>query len=357
MTTSLRKSLRLSSSAAAAVAIVLYGILARFFLTPPTITIPSEQGASVFLSTDVDTSLRPSLEKAILDAKQSVLLIIYSLSDPSIVHALKQVSQRGVSVTVIHDPVETPDARFLLGKKVSCYPRRGRGLMHTKLLVIDHACVWIGSANMSTRSLTEQGNLVVGLDSPLFAAAIEDLSSAMIDQTPLRSPPAVLENAESRWTLYFHPYHGKESLQALVSKIEAASRRVFVAMFTFTHPDLVSALCQAKKRGVDVRVVFDQESARQTSRTAFIRLKRNGVPCGYRTKVGLLHYKAALIDDLLVAGSCNWTKAGFFFNHEALLFVDPVPSCHKEWIERWWNAVERTSSMTAAAPTNKSERK
>ena len=350
MTIPLRKTLRLSSAAAAAAAVLLYSAIAHVFLAPPVVTIPPEQGASVFLSTDVDTSLRPSLEKAILNAKQSVLLIIYSLSDPSIIHALRRVSQQGVSVTVIHDPVETPDARILLGKEVSCYPRRGRGLMHNKLLVIDHELVWIGSANMSTRSLTEQGNLVVGLKSPFFAAAIEELSSAMISQTPLQSPPATMENALSRWTLYFHPYHGKESLQALVSRIENASRRVFVAMFTFTHPDLVFALCQAKRRGVDVRVVFDQESARQTSRNAFVRLKRNGIPCGYRIKRDLLHYKAALIDDLLVAGSCNWTRAGFFLNHEALLFIDPIPSCHKDWIERWWNTVERTSSMTASLP-------
>ena len=324
-------------------AILLYGLLARFFFIPPTIVIPPEQGASIFLSTDVDTSLRPSLEKAILDAKESVLLIIYSLSDPSIIHALKKASQRGVHVTVVHDPVETSNAQAFLGKKALCFPRRGRGLMHNKLLVIDHRFVWIGSANMSTRSLTEQGNLVAGLESPSFAAAIEELSSALIGQKPLRSPPAVLQNGLSRWTLYFHPYHGKESLQTLISKIEQASRRVFVAMFTFTHPDLVSSLCQAKKRGVDVRVIFDQESARQTSRKAFVRFKRSGVPCGYRTKAGLLHYKAALIDDLLVAGSCNWTKAGFFFNHEAMVFVDPIPSCHKEWIERWWRAVEQAS--------------
>lgn len=342
---SLRKVLRLKSGLAAALAIILYSCLSQTLFTPSTVAVPSEQGSSILLSTDVDASLRPSLERAILDAKQSILMIIYSLSDPKIVNSLKSAAEKGVHVTVLYDPNETPNAAFMLGKKISCYPRRERGLMHNKLLVIDRSFVWIGSANMSTRSLTEQGNLVIGVNSPSMAEAIERIGNVMINRSPLATPPFALDCAGSRWTLYFHPYHGKEALQHLITRIEQATKRVFVAMFTFTHPDLIAALCVAKKRGVDVRVVFDQESVQQTSRTAYIRCKREGIPCGYRTKTGLLHYKVALVDDMLIAGSCNWTKAGFLSNHEAMLFIDPIPQCHKEWLERWWTTVEHTSSL------------
>jgi phosphatidylserine/phosphatidylglycerophosphate/cardiolipin synthase-like enzyme len=340
-----RKVFRLESGVAVALAILLYSLLAQHLFTPSTVTVPTKVGASVLVSTDVDTALRPSLERAILGAKQSILLIIYSLSDSTVVNALRGAAEKNVEVTVIHDPVETPDAAFMLGKKITCYPRRSRGLMHNKLLVIDHTRVWIGSANMSTKSLTEQGNLVVAVNSPAIATAIETLGSAMIDQVRPETPPHTCTCAGSQWTLYFHPYHGKESFQALVSRIERASKRVFVAMFTFTHPELVNALSRARARGVDVRVVLDQGSAHQTSRLAYTRFKREGLPCGYRTKTGLLHYKVALIDDMLVAGSCNWTKAGFLNNHEAMLFIDPIPECHKKWLERWWKAVEQTSSL------------
>lgn len=329
---------------AVSLAILFYSALARSFFSPHATAVPSRD-SPVFFSTDVDTTLRPSLERAILDAKQSILLIIYSLSDHVIINALNSVSQRGVSVTVIHDPIETPDARFLLSKEVACHPRRGRGLMHNKLLVIDHAVVWIGSANMSTRSLTEQGNLVAALTCPPLAEAVERAGAAMIKNTPLEAPPTVLDCAGSRWTVFFHPYHGPKSLQELLARINTASRRIFVAMFTCTHPDLISALCRAKERGVDVRIILDQESAQRTSRAAFIRFKRNGVSCGYRTKNSLLHYKAALIDDLLVAGSCNWTRAGFQFNHETLALIDPVPEGQRAWIEQWWEAVERFSTL------------
>ena len=341
----LRKFLQLKSGLTVAIAILLYSWLSQTLFTPATVAVSTEQGSSVLLSTDVDSSLRPSLERAILNAKQSILMIIYSLSDAKIVGSLKSAAEKGVHVTVIYDPIETPNAAFMLGKKISSYPRRGRGLMHNKLLVIDSSFVWIGSANMSTRSLTEQGNLVIGVNSPSLAEAIERVGTAMIEQAPLATPPFALDCAGARWTLYFHPHHGKEALQNLLARIDRATKRVFVAMFTFTHPDVISALCKAKKRGVNVRVILDQESAQQTSKTAYIRFKREGIPCGYRTKTGLLHYKVALIDDMLIAGSCNWTKAGFLSNHETMLFIDPIPQCHKEWLEQWWKTVERASSL------------
>jgi phosphatidylserine/phosphatidylglycerophosphate/cardiolipin synthase-like enzyme len=341
----LRKLLRLQSALTLLFAFILYTALSEYIFTPSVVEVREEEGSYTFLSTDLHDTLRPSLEHSIRNAKQSVLLIIYSLSDKKIVHALKDAANRGVSVVVIHDPVETPDCGFLLGKQVTCYPRRGKGLMHNKLLVVDHSVVWLGSANMSTRSLTEQGNLVVALRSRAVAQAIELLSSSMISQSEYREPPLHVVFPKSKLTLFFHPYHGNLAFRSLISRINNASSRVFVAMFTFTHPELVSALCRAKQRGVDVRVIFDQESAQQTSRNPYLRFKREKIPCGYRTKQGLLHYKTAIIDSMLVAGSCNWTKAGFSANHEAMLFIEPVTPSQESFLDQWWKEVEKQSSL------------
>lgn len=340
----LRKVFRLQSALSICVAFLIYTALSAYLLTPSIVKIHDEEGSCSFLSTDLNDPVRSSLEYAIRQAKTSVVLIIYSLSDTKIIHALRDAASRGVSVVVIHDPVETPEASLLLGRQVTCYPRREKGLMHNKLLSIDHCSVWIGSANMSTRSLTSQGNLIVALRSRPIAEAIERLASTMISRTQYASPPLHVDTQDSKLTLFFHPFHGAEAFHSLVERIDSASSRIFVAMFTFTHPDLVSALCRAKHRGVDVRVIFDQESSQQTSRKAYIRFKREGVPCEYRTKTGLLHYKTAVIDTLLVAGSCNWTKAGFSSNHEAMLFIEPLSPSQQIWISRWWNQVEQFSS-------------
>lgn len=343
--TALRKFLKLQSTLAVVLTLCLYSFFSYTLFSPTVVRVCNDEGSYRLLSTDVDTSLRPSLVQAISEAKESVLLIIYSLSDTSIIQALRSTAKQGVKVRVVFDPVETRDGSTMLGQGVLSYPRRNRGLMHSKLLVIDHTSVWLGSANLSTRSLTEQGNLVVAIRSRELGATIERLAEAMISRSPLAALPSVVQLDTSEATLFLHPYHGQLALKKLVTKINAATKRVFVAMFTFTHPDLAKALCNAHQRGVDVRVILDRDSAQQTSRKVFLQLKRNGVPCGYRTKKGLLHYKVAIIDDLLVAGSCNWTKAAYQVNHEATFYIDPLNSTNKSFIESWWKKVEKDSSL------------
>jgi phosphatidylserine/phosphatidylglycerophosphate/cardiolipin synthase-like enzyme len=339
----LRALFRLQSALTVLVALCLYTLLTHFFLTP-RITVIRDDGTCSFLATDLQDPLRPSLANAIKAANHSIVLIIYGLSDRTILSALRTAAQRGVAVTVIHDPNETPHASMLLGKAVSCFPRRERGLMHNKLLVIDHTDVWMGSANMSSRSLTEQGNLVAAIRSKPIASAIEKLASTMIARSSYEHEPLHVAFNDSTFSLYFHPFHGRHSLDFLVRRINAASHRIFVAMFTFTHPDLIDALCRAHRRGVDVRVLFDHESSKQTSRKAYLRFKREGVPCGYRTKSGLLHYKVALIDNMLVAGSCNWTSAAFTINYETMLFIDSLNHSQQQWLQVWWDTIETKQS-------------
>jgi phosphatidylserine/phosphatidylglycerophosphate/cardiolipin synthase-like enzyme len=339
------KAFRLQSALAIILTFLLYTALSAHLFTPSIIEVREEEGFCSFLSTDLKDPMRSSLEHSIQNAKESVVLIIYSLSDKKLVNSLRYVANRGVPVMVIHDSVETPDCAFLLGKNVKCYPRRGQGLMHNKLLVIDHSIVWLGSANMSTRSLTEQGNLVVALRCRAIAETIEALAASMISRSAYLSPPLHVEFPQSHLTLFFHPFHGKLAFRSLIERIDTASKRIFVAMFTFTHPDLISALCRAKDRGVDVRIVLDKDSSTQTSKKAYVTFKRKGIHCGYRTKTGLLHYKTAIIDNALVTGSCNWTKAGFASNHEAMLFIEPLTPVQHVWIDRWWSQVEHFSSL------------
>jgi phosphatidylserine/phosphatidylglycerophosphate/cardiolipin synthase-like enzyme len=335
----------LQSALAILLAFLLYTAATEYLFTPSITEVKEEEGACLFLSTDLKDPIRSSLEHSIRNAKESVLFIIYSLSDKKVISALRDVSLRGVDVMVVHDPVETQDCSFLLGKKVKCFSRRGQGLMHNKLLVVDHSIVWLGSANMSTQSLTQQGNFIIALHCHAIAKAIETLATSMISQSPYPSSPLHVKFHDSTLSLFFHPFHGSLAFQSLINRINAASKRIFVAMFTFTHPDLVSALCRAKERGVDVRVILDKDSSTQTSKKSYLKLKREGIPCGYRTKTGLLHYKTAVIDTTLVAGSCNWTKAGFTSNHEAMLFIETLSPSQQIWIDRWWNQVEQCSSL------------
>ncbi len=339
-----RKALRLQSSFTILISVAIYTLISSYLLSPRILTVTDQQ--LTFISTDTSSSTKPSFQHAILQAKQSVTLICYSICDNKIIAALKTAAERDVSVRIIFDPSATPTSLSSFGNKIEVHPRKARGLMHHKLLVIDHNIVWLSTANMTTGSLQNHGNLSLGLQSPPLAKEIESLAETMVSKKPFTSRPLELRHNEQRFRLYLHPLHGKSSLDDLINRVEQAKKRVFVAMYTFTHPLLKDALIQAQKRGVDVRAIFDKESSKKTSQIAFLALKKANVPCAYRTKKGLLHYKTALIDNTLCTGSCNWTKAGFKINDDFIFIIDPLSPSQLDWIEEWWESVEQRSSFS-----------
>lgn len=330
--------------------VLIQAILYFFLFSPSIVVIHEDQKEPVFLSTDLCDPIRNSLHHSISHAKESVLLITYTLSDAKIIGALRTASKAGAKVSVIYDAKAAAETPTLLGRRIACYPRKSRGLMHHKLLVVDHKICWIGSTNMTTTSLLQHGNLTVAFTSTSLAKEIEDYASSIISNTLFHSSPLVITTPKQRLFFYLHPGTGKQSLASLATRIDAATKRVFVAMYTFTHKTLYQALCRAKERGVDVRVLFDRDSLRQTSRETLMQCRRANIQCGFRSRQGLFHYKVALIDDAIVTGSCNWTKAGFSANDDCVCILEPLTTDQAAWAKKWWDTVEREATPVLGIP-------
>jgi phosphatidylserine/phosphatidylglycerophosphate/cardiolipin synthase-like enzyme len=339
-----RSFFKLQTNLSLLIVILLQAILYFFLFSPSVVVIHEEKTDPVFFSTDLCDPIRPSLAHSICQAKESVLLLTYSLSDPKIIGALRTAAKTGAKVTVIYDAKAASETPNLLGKRITCYPRKSRGLMHHKLVVIDHKISWIGSTNMTTTSFLQHGNMTLALSSQALASHIEQYASSLIHNTA-PSSSLIIDTPQQKLFFYIHPEAGKQSLASLISRIDSATHRVFVAMYTFTHKALYDALCRAKQRGVDVRVIFDKDSLRQTSQVAFAACRKAKIPCRYRTRPGLFHYKVAIIDNSIVTGSCNWTKAGFAHNDDCICIFDPLTKEQLIWVQRWWDSVEQQSTL------------
>lgn len=346
----LRHLLSLRSKCALLLFFLLYATISKAFFSEKIEHISSITPTCSFTSTDLYDPIRSSLSHFILDAKESVTLIIYSLSDPQIIDSLKASASKGIKVQVLYDQVESPFIKPLLGPLVDSIPCRGKGLMHMKMLVIDHAYVWLGSANISATSLTSQGNIVGRIYHKDLAQKIEALATCLQKNTYYSAAPFEYSSEEQTVSIFFHPYHGKSSCNALIEKIKTAKDRIFVAMFTFTHTTLAKELVEAHRRGVDVRVIFDKDSIKQTSKKIARLFQKEHIPYGYRKKKGLLHYKAAIIDTSLVMGSCNWTQAAFTINHETILIFSPLLENQLTWVNQWWQVVEQQSTLLRPLP-------
>ena len=109
-------------------------------------------------------------------------------------------------------------------------------------------------------------------------------------------------------------------LNRMVTLYQQAKRYIYVSVYGLTSPRAVEALVAAKKRGVDVRMLTDQERAQEVKqRTALETLRLAGIPIRVNQHDGLMHLKQVVIDDEInTSGSMNHTTSGNSYNDERM---------------------------------------
>lgn len=134
---------------------------------------------------------------------------------------------------------------------------------------------------------------------------------------------------------------GQHPEKKLEDVIGSAKQSLDIAIYSLTKPDIVKTIEQAKKRGVAVRIITDQQEAHnRTQQEALKILKNAGIPIKINTHKGLMHLKVTIADKAVVTtGSFNYTTSASTDNDEVLVVVrDPaMAQAWDEQFERMWN--------------------
>jgi len=128
------------------------------------------------------------------------------------------------------------------------------------------------------------------------------------------------------------------SASALVLRaIGSARKSVRLAAYSFTSPSVVSALIDAKRLGVDVRVLVDDKGNHGKASEAALNLLA-GADIAVRTvSVYAIHHdKYAVIDGVTVqTGSFNYTSSAERRNSENVLVINSCSDVAKQYLEHW----------------------
>ena len=130
--------------------------------------------------------------------------------------------------------------------------------------------------------------------------------------------------------------------QILIKQMNTAQKNLNVAIYSFTKGNIADAILEAKKRGVDVKVITDkQESQSKYQKAILDKLKANNIPVRINSHAGLMHLKVTIIDDKIVTGgSYNYTESATKNNDENLILMkDPqlVNQYNTEYTSMWNN--------------------
>lgn len=119
----------------------------------------------------------------------------------------------------------------------------------------------------------------------------------------------------------FSPNGSAERL--ILKVINSAQKSIRLGAYSFTSPVIVRALVDAKRRGVDVRVVVDDKGTQSKAGTAALNLLAGaGIPARRNGEYAIHHDKYIVSDGLHVqTGSFNYSQAAAKSNSENVLVV------------------------------------
>lgn len=257
--------------------------------------------ASQFQSNKVElfidgNEIYPMVYETLNKAKSSIQIDLFVLGGKigqKVADILIEKFKSGVDVRVIHDPslgFGGPTKKQIMpvieslknnGVPFRLYPInlmptfKKSGLLtnrfqidHNKLMVIDKEIAIMGGMNMFDAAEFNH-DLMFKITGPLAIDLSKDLEYEWnLPGNPFNSlspylPDVTLpqlEDANYKLRVIKTDINERSTKTVLIDNINNAKSKIYIAMFEFSDPDIIAALVKAKKRGIDVRVLFDRKN-------------------------------------------------------------------------------------------------
>jgi cardiolipin hydrolase len=134
-------------------------------------------------------------------------------------------------------------------------------------------------------------------------------------------------------------FPGEEGEGRLIKYLNMAKSTLEVCVFTISNDRIAKALENLHKKGVKVRIISDDETAKNKGSDIY-DLSDKGVPVRTDDDVKAhMHNKYAIVDNrILITGSFNWTWQAVIANQENLLIIEKADlvKSYRAAFEKLW---------------------
>jgi cardiolipin synthase len=211
---------------------------------------------------------------------------------------------------------------------------------HRKLFVIDDKRAFIGGMNIGRQYRYQWHDMMVGMSGPIVGRLEKDYREAWAHAGWLGDfayawisvfEPAVPHKNKVSGGIDIRPLRTatfkSEIYTAQLEAIRRASNYIYIENAYFDDNTILGALLQARRRGVDVRVIFPSENDSGIMQTSDEITGNALIQSGARVYVypGMTHVKAAIYDGWACLGSANFNKMSLRVGQELdVAFSDPA---------------------------------
>lgn len=345
-------------------------ILLLTFILIVTFFDGNSQSVKVYFTKSVDNSVSSvtdaqnssSLDDTIVSIIDATLtnldIAVWDNGSSVIVTALNNAYARGVQVRYITSDNALNSALSGLNSNIPVLQRDATltsNVMHNKFIIADNAKILMGSMNFGNGSMYDDyNNVVIIEDVPLALNYLTEFNEmwgdvgAQPNLTNSKFGPDKTDNTIHTFTIngsvfesYFSPTDN--TTLKIVDAINTADVTLDVALFTFTNNDLGDAVIAAKNRGVNVRVIMENESYIGSEYNGLVAA---GIPVISHESIAYdFHHKYCVIDaatptsdPIVVTGSHNWTNsAEDEYDENTLIIHDAIVAGNyqEEFAARW----------------------
>eukprot|EP01098_Paradermamoeba_levis_P001352 TRINITY_DN1155_c0_g1_i2.p2 TRINITY_DN1155_c0_g1~~TRINITY_DN1155_c0_g1_i2.p2 ORF type:complete len:155 (-),score=30.25 TRINITY_DN1155_c0_g1_i2:81-545(-) len=129
-----------------------------------------------------------------------------------------------------------------------------------------------------------------------------------------------------------------DNFMLLLGYIKSAKKSIDACVYCITDNRIARALIELHKKGVEVRVISDNDKAKDEG-SDLVELKNAGIKVKTDQSAYHMHHKFCIVDgSLLINGSFNWTKGACFYNRENVMITNEpefVKSFQDEFETLW----------------------
>lgn len=316
--------------------------------------------------TDLTTNLVPNRNcetevcKEILshikNSKKSIDMAIYGYSRvPEVEKALIEAKKRGVKIRLVYDSDSKggniyPDTKDFLNIVIDNISDKNSSevnkLMHNKFYIFDDEILITGSANLSRTDMSgyNTNSIVVFKSSEIakiYKNEFEQMYNGNFHNEKISKNKLNYLLDKIKINICFSPQDkGIENL--VLPIVNNAKDYIYIPTFVLTEKRLTEALINAKRRGVDVRIIMDAlNSSMKHSKTK--ELRQAGIPVKAENYAGKMHSKSMIIDNkYTIIGSMNFSNSGENYNDENFVVIEDseIAINYKDFFEYQWDKID-----------------
>ena len=319
----------------------------KIFFADSTKNLKPERNCSASICREILNNIK--------NATSTIDIAIYGYSrTPEIENALKSAISRGVKIRLVYDLNSKgeniyPDTSVITGiltdNKSDINSSMANNIMHNKFYIFDNKTVITGSANLSHTDMSEYNtNSIIVIHSEeaakIYTAEFEQMYKGKFHLDKSKSERKSISFGSTFLDIYFSP-QDKSLKNGVIPLINNSKKYIYVPTFLITDKKVTEAIINAKKRGVEVKIIVDALNA-SAIHSKHKELRDNGISVKTENYAGKMHSKSMVIDDMYtVIGSMNFSNSGENKNDENMVIIkdSEIAKFYKNFFLYQWNRI------------------